>query len=176
MTRIPLPRLLVRDAAALERRARALADAGSAERAEATEPFVAFRLGGHPCAVRAEVVSRAVVALARPVLVPLAGGGERAVAFVDERPLSVVDLAGFAAGGARGADALAGVPALVVDGGAAPVAVAVEGPLELVEDRVAARAPEPAGGGVRIAAVLASGAALVDGRWLAALAAGTATP
>jgi chemotaxis signal transduction protein len=170
---LPQPRIVVGDAEALERRARALAEP-EAEEAAAGDALrvVVFRLGGARCAVDAAVVERAVVALAHPFAVPLASGEERTVAFVEERPVAVVDLAGAAGAGPRSAAALGGCPALVLRAAESAVAVVVDGPLELAEDRVVASAVDPDDGGVavRIAGRLASGAALVDGGWLAAWA------
>lgn len=170
---LPQPRIVVGDAEALDRRARALADP-AAEEAAAGDALrvVVFRLGGAQCALDAAVVERAVVALAHPFAVPLASGEERTVAFVEERPVAVVDLAGVAGAGTRPAAALGGQPALVLRTADSAVAVVVDGPLELAEDRVVASAAEADDGGigVRIAGRLASGAALVDGDWLAAWA------
>jgi len=177
--RLPVPTIVAEDADALERRARALAagDRDGREDAAGLLRLVTFRLGGAPCAVETGPIERAVV-LPAPVAVPLADGGERPVAFVDERPVPVVDLAGFAAGAPRRAEALGGAPALVVATDGGPVAVAVEGPLELAEDRLAAAAaPERAAGdGVRLAGRLAGGAALLDADWLRAFAGKAAAP
>jgi hypothetical protein len=169
-----VPAISAGDAEALERRARSLAggDAAEGEESAGLLRLVAFRLCGRPCAVETGPIERAVV-LPRPVGVPLAGGGERPVAFVDERPVPVVDLAGLAAGRVRGADDLGGAPAIVVGTAVGPVAVAVEGPLELAEDRLLASAAPGAApaDGVRLAGRLAGGAALLDAAWLRALAA-----
>jgi hypothetical protein len=177
--RLPVPSIVAEDADALERRARALA-AGDAAQRDGTAGLlrvVTFRLHGAPCAVETGPIDRAVV-LPAPVAVPLAGGGERPVAFVDERPVPVVDLAGFVAGAPRRAEALGGAPALVVATDGGPVAVAVEGPLELAEDRLAGAAPQeraPADG-IRLAGRLAGGAALLDAGWLRAFAGKAAAP
>jgi hypothetical protein len=168
--RLPIPRLVPGDVEALERRAREYAAGGVEEETDASGKLrlVLFRLRGGPCAVDAAVVERAVP-LGAPFAVPLADGSERAVAFVDERPVAVVDLAGHAAGAPRRAAALRGVPALVVATELGPVAVAVDGPLELAEDRLAgAAAPEE--GALRLAGRLAGGAALLDAAWLASWA------
>lgn len=173
--RLPTPRITIGDAEILERRARELAAGEAAEEsAGGLLRLVAFRLSGSACAVEAGIVERAVV-LAAPFAVPLADGSERAVAFVEERPVPVADLAGAAGGAARRAPDLAGAPALVVGTPEGPVAVAVEGPIELAEDRIAgtARTGE-AEGEVRLAGVLAGGAALLDAAWLGAWADRTA--
>lgn len=176
---LPVPRVVAGDAEVLEERARSLAaGAGGAGAGEAAGlvRLVAFRLAGRPCAVDAAGVGRAV-SLASPIAIPIAAGGERPVAFVEERPVPVADLAGAAAGRARPAAALAGAPALVVETPDGPVAVAVEGPLELAEDRVVAAAAPGAPEDVpRVAGRLAGGAALVDGPWLAAWAAQAVRP
>jgi hypothetical protein len=132
---------------------------------------VAFRLRGAACAVETAVVERAVV-LARPLAVPVSGGAERLVAFVLERPLRVADLAAAAAGAPRSPADLDGTPALVVATAAGPVAIAVDGPVDLAEDRVVARPEGDAGmDAIRIAGRLGGGALLVDASWLAAWAA-----
>lgn len=174
---LPIPRVVLADAEVLELRARALAAGeAAAEEAAGLLRLVAFRLGGRACAVDGAVVARAVV-LASPMAIPLADGSERPVAFVEERPLPVADLAGAAAGGTRGAAALSGAPALVVETADGAVAVAVEGPLELAEDRLAAAVAPGTGGEVpRVAGRLAGGAALVDAVWLSAWAARAVRP
>lgn len=167
-TRLPVPRLVPGDREALERRAADLArgEAGAEEAAEGLLRLVAFRLRGKACAVDALAVDRAVT-LGAPIPVSLADGSERAVAFVDERPIAVVDLAGLAAGASRCAAELAASPALVVQTPCGPVAVVVEGPLELAEDRLAGSAAPDEGGAPKLAGRLAGGASLLDAGWLA---------
>jgi len=175
--RLPVPRIVQGDAEVLERRARELAS-GSAARGEdavGLVRLVAFRLRGQRCAVDSAVVARAVV-LAAPHAIPNADGSERPVAFVEERPVPVADLAGVVAGGTRAAAALAGAPALLVETADGPVAVAVEGPLELAEDRIGAAAAPGAEEVPRLAGRLAGGADLVDAPWLAAWAAKVVRP
>jgi hypothetical protein len=166
--RLTVPRLFPFDVEVLEERARQLA-AGERAGEEATAGaalLVAFQLGGRACAVDSSVVERAVTRLAAPIAVPLADGGERLLAFVEERPVPVVDLAGVAAGGPRGPAALAGHPAVVVTTGIGSVAVAVDGPLDLLEERMAAltTAGDPAP--IRAAGVLAGGCTALDAAWL----------
>lgn len=175
---LPVPRVVPGDVEVLERRARALAAGSEADEAPAAlVGLVSFRLRGKACAVESAVVDRAVV-IAAPFGVPLADGSERAVAFVEERPLPIVDLAGTAEGSPRRAPELAGAPALVVGTPGGPVAVAVEGPLELAEDSIAeGAAPGAAGGGdLRVKGRLGGGAALVDAAWLVAWAGKAARP
>jgi hypothetical protein len=167
-----VPRLVALEPDRLEARARALAAPADAAGDETSGlvHVVAFRLGPLACAVLTSVVERAVVGLSRPLGVPLGTGGERAVVFVEEMPLPVADLTGHAAGAQRTAAALEGAPALVIttDGGA--IAVAVDGPLDLAEDRLAARQPPIDGERVRLAGRLAGGASLLDAAWLVAWA------
>jgi hypothetical protein len=175
---LPVPRVVPGDAEVLERRARALASGRDADETPAAlVALVSFRLRGRACALESAVVDRAVV-IAAPFAVPLADGSERAVAFVEERPLPIVDLAGTAAGSSRRAPELVGAPALVVATTGGPVAVAVEGPIELAEDAIAEGAVPGAAGGedLRIAGRLAGGAALVDAAWLVAWAGKAARP
>jgi hypothetical protein len=103
----------------------------------------------------------------------MANGGDRTVAFVEEQPLPVADLSGAAAGAERSAAALAGGPALVLQTGAGPVAVAVEGPLDLREERLAgavAEIQESALPGLRLAGRLGDGTSVLDAAWLQAWA------
>jgi hypothetical protein len=164
--RLLVPRLFPFDVEVLERRARQLAAGGRGEaEAQANLLLVGFQLGARACALDARVVEQAVSRLAAPVSVPLAGGGERLIAFVEERPVPVVDLAGLATGVVRAPGALAGRPALVVTTGIGSVAVAVDGPLDLLEDRLAAVAAGEAGP-IRAAGLLAGGCAALDASWL----------
>jgi hypothetical protein len=175
---LPVPHVVVGDAEVLERRARALAAGGRADEARAAVlALVSFRLRGKPCAVESTAVER-TVAISGPFAVPLADGSERAVAFVEERPLPIVDLAGTAAGSCRGAPDLAGAPALVLGTPGGPVAVVVEGPLELAEDSILERAAPGAAGDadLRVAGRLAGGATLVDAAWLVGWAGKAARP
>ena len=176
--RLPIPRIVPGDEAVLEQRARALASTAEPGEVDAERllRLVAFRLRGAACAVESAVVARAVV-LSAPLAIPVADGSERPVAYVEERPVPVADLAGAACGRARPASALSGAPAVVVETPDGPVAVAVEGPLELAEDRLAASAPQGGGEEVpRVAGRLGGGADLVDARWLAAWAAKAVRP
>jgi len=169
--RLTSPRVTVMDAELLEHRARKLA-AGAAAEDDATGivRVVTFRLRGRACAVETAIVERAVV-LSAPFAVPVADGSERAVAFVEERPVPIADLAGVVDRAPRRAARLAGSPAIVVETSGGPVAVAVEGPIELAEDRLSGAAEERAGeDDLRLAGILASGAVLLDAPWLAAWA------
>lgn len=168
------PRLVPQDLEVLERRARELA-AGEErpdERASG-ERLVLFRILGLPCAVAAAPVERAVSRLLGATPVPTAEGTDRTVAFVEEQPLPVADLAGAASGAERSAAELAGAPALVLATPEGPVAVAVEGPLDLREDRLAGAArggEERATAGLRLAGRLADGTSVLDPDWLLAWA------
>lgn len=168
MTALAPPRLLPEDLELLERRARELAAGGGPGGNEARDELqlVAFRLRGRACAVDARVVERAVARLARPIAVPLAAGGERLVVFVDERPVALADLAGIGASAPRGGAELEGQPAILVAAAAGPVAVAVEGPLELLEDRLAGLLAPGDPAELRAAGVLAGGATVLDSAWL----------
>ncbi len=168
--KVPAVRVRPADVPLLERRARALAS-GKAEIVEETERLrlVAFRLDGRPCAVEARAVERAVSRLGRLVAVPLAAGGERLVAYVDEMPVPVADLAGCV-GPSRPPEVLARAPAVVLPVPSGRVAVAVEGPLDLLEEVVAERStsggPEDSPDAPRLVARLAGGASLLDADWL----------
>jgi hypothetical protein len=150
----------------LERRACELASRATLEPVSAEQRAVSFQLRGRPCAVDASVVERALARLTRPLTVPVADGVDRMVAFIDERPMPVVDLAGMAAGRVRGAAALEGRPAVVVSTGLGPVAVAVDGPLELLEDHLAAGAAPGDPAEIRTVGVLGGGAIALDPAWL----------
>jgi hypothetical protein len=168
--RIATVRIFPRDLALLERRARELAaGAVDVEEGEGAERLVLFRLLGLPCAIDAAPVARAVSRLEGAASVPLVDGRERTVAWVEEQPLPVADLAGAAAGAERPASSLAGGPALVLTTPSGPVAVAVEGPLDLREERLSAAVVEELQGGVdglRLAGRLADGTSVLDAAWL----------
>ncbi len=164
---LPVPSLAPRDIDVLERRARELATGAGAHDVELSlDRLVSFQLVGMPCAVDARVVERAVTRLSRPLAVPLQDGGERLVTFVEERPVPVVDLVGFAAGTAREAILLEAHPALLVMTASGAVAVAVEGPLELLEDHIAFVADASDGASIRAAGRLSGGTLALDPAWL----------
>jgi chemotaxis signal transduction protein len=183
MSRPPLapPRLLAGDVDLLERRARELA-AGVAEDGEEgrLERVVAFRLGDRPCAVDAGAVERALVRIASVLPVPSADGSERAIIWVEERPIPVVDLAGAVGGAERAAALLPGLPAVVLETPEGPVAVAVDGPIELREERLVGAAPlareEAAGPRPRLAGRLGDGTSVLDASWMVAWARRSARP
>lgn len=178
--RIAAARVVPRDLEVLEIRARALA-VGEEERpddAGATR-LVLFRILGLPCAIDAAPVERAVPRLTGATPVPTSAGRDRIVAFVEEQPLPVADLAGAATGGERSAHQLAGAPALVLATAAGSVAVAVEGPLDLREERLSGAAIEGrhgAAAGIRLAGRLADGTSVLDTAWLLAWAEKAARP
>jgi hypothetical protein len=166
----------------LDRRARALA-AGTGEAAgPAADDLVSvvlFKLHGLSCAVDMSAVARAVSRLDRVVSVPIVGGGERFVAFVEERPFPVVDLIGMGGQG-RQPERLAQAPALILTFENGSVAVAVEGPLELAEEPLVQLA-EVSGdassdpNSPRIRGRLPSGATLFDADWMLSWAAAAIT-
>lgn len=171
------PKLVATDLEALEQRARELASGSAGEDAEAIqERLVSFRLRGRPCAVDARVVERAVSRLARPLAVPLQEGGQRLVAFVEEMPVPVVDLEAFAGGAARDAGALEAHPALLIRTELGPVAVAVEGPLELLEDHIAFAVAGGDPAPLRTIGVLSGGTVALDPSWLQGWAEKAARP
>lgn len=163
---LPVPPLVPLDPELLERRARALAAGGEADDAQTLDRLVSFQLAGLPCAVDARVVERAVARLARPLAVPLQDGGERLVTFVEERAVPVVDLVGFAVGSPRDAKAIEAQPALLVTTPGGSIAVAVDGPLELLEDRLVFAAEAVDGAAIRAAGRLSGGTLALDPAWL----------
>lgn len=164
---LQVPVLVASDVDLLERRARELAIGSVAETLSRVEDrLVSFRLRGRACAVDARVVERAVARLSRPLPVPLQDGSERLVAFVEERPVPVVDLEAFAAGGPRDLATLESHPALLVTTSIGPVAVAVSGPLELLEDHVAFATADGDPAPLRTVGVLAGGTVALDPAWL----------
>jgi len=175
------PRLVPGDLDLLERRARELAsgETGGGEEA-GNDRLVAFRLGGSPCAVDAGAVERAIPRIPSVLPVPTADGSERAITWVDERPVPVADLAGAAAGAERAAPLLSGLPAVVLGTPHGPVAVAVDGPLELREDRLAGAASaageEEPGFRPRLSGRLADGTSVLDAGWMVAWAGRAARP
>jgi len=163
---LPVPALVPLDPELLERRARALAAGGGHDDAQTLDRLVSFQLAGLPCAVDARVVERAVARLARPLPVPLQDGGERLVTFVDERAVPVVDLVGFAVGSPRESNALESQPALLVTTPGGSIAVAVDGPLELLEDHLVFAAEAADGAAIRAAGRLSGGTLALDPAWL----------
>ncbi len=175
--RLPAVRIVPQDADTLEQRARKLASAVDDEARKDAQsiPLVTFRLGVLRCAIGASVVERAVARIGAPVPIATVAGGERAITFVDERPVPVADLAGTVAGAPRKAHRLAGTAALLVATRDGPVAVSVDGPLELAEERLAETVPADDGGeegAIRLAGRLADGTSVLSAEWLVRWAAG----
>jgi len=161
------------DEARLASQARAVARVAAAQTEDhATVAVVTFMLGGQACAMEVSAVERAVPRLGPTASVPQAGGGARLVAWVDEQPVAVTDLAALAGLPARPPGALVLAPALLLATPAGAAAVAVEGPLELAEDRLELRAGQALDGlpGLRLAGRLEGGAALLSASWLVACA------
>jgi hypothetical protein len=173
--RLAPARIATRDVAELERRAGALATGEVESQAAPSGALsVTFRLGGVPCGLEASAVERAVLRLATVFAVPLAAGGERTAAFVDERALPVVDLVRPA----RDVQTLRDAPALVLAIDSGPIAVAVEGPLELSEAALAV-ATEPAaadGDAPRLSGRLADGTSVLDAGWVRRFASRALSP
>jgi hypothetical protein len=162
--------IAISDEAELERRAVALArDEVEREAAPAGSISVTFQLGAARCALEATAVERAVLRLGEVFAIPLAGGGDRAATFVDERPVPVVDLVRPG----REIEALRQVPALLVAVESGSVAVAVEAPLDLSDAPLVATAePAPTDGDEpRLAGRLSDGSALLDTNWIRRFAA-----
>lgn len=170
--RLAPARIHVEGVETLEERARALADPGAARGAEpqaSVAALVRFRLGRLDCALDAGAVDRALARLPSAVAVATSFGGERALVFVDERPVLVADLSGTVAGTPRAAAQLAGSAVLLVTTPNGPVAVAVDGPLELSEERLTATVPQAAGAsgdGPRLSGRLADGTSVISAEWL----------
>jgi chemotaxis signal transduction protein len=163
----------------LARQARVLARAGMEAPTETgadERTVVTFQLGGHACAVEAQAIERAVARLGPTVAVPLAAGGQRLVAWVEEQPVPLTDLFTLVGLSARPGLALAHAPALLVSTRAGAVALAVEGPLLLAEDRLAQAVGAALAGheGLRLVGRLAGGASLIDVGWLLAQVTGEA--
>lgn len=174
--RLPALRIRPGGRAALEEAARVLAGRGDGPVESAPGVLaITFGLGGDRCAVEAKAVQRAVLQLGGVVPVSLAGGGERLVAFVDERPVPVVDLLRL---GSRTAEDLSRAPALLLSLDGGPVAVAVEGPLDLSEAAIAQAARSAQGDPQvpRLVGRLADGTSLIDADWMRHFAARTLAP
>ncbi len=163
---LPVPPLIPLAPELLEQRARLLAAEGARDDGRTLDRLVSFQLAGLACAVDARVVERAVARLARPLPVPLQDGGERLVTFVEERAVPVVDLVGFSLASPREARALEAHPALLVTTPAGSIAIAVDGPLELLEDHLAFAAEAMDSGAIRAAGRLAGGTLALDPAWL----------
>lgn len=177
-TRPPTLRIDPADQARLADQARALGGEGGAGLDRAALQVVTFRLGDQACAAPAHAIERAVTRLGATTEVPLAGGGARPVAWVDEQPVAVTDLAALAGLAPRPPAALARAPALLVATPAGVAALAVDGPLELAEAPLelaagAALADLP---GLGVAGRLVGGAALLSADCLRARAGGHGAP
>lgn len=174
------PRLRVEpaDEARLQEQAHRLARGEAVAAPAAALEVVTFTLAGRPLAVEAAAVERAVARLGATAEVPQAGGRARAVAWVDEQPVAVADLAALAGLPARPPEALAAAPALLVAAADGPAAVAVEGPLELAEEPLLQVADPALDGlpGLAIQGRLAGGALLLPAAWLRARAGGPGAP
>jgi hypothetical protein len=164
---IPASRVQLVEAAVLEGRALALErDAGPAPET-LLKQLVSFRLGPAECATDILAVARAVVRLGE--VLPVAGTDPvfRGVAFVDNVPVPVVDLASLGRATPRAHSALATGPALMVEKATRRVAVAVEGPLDLLEEELTGAMGSQAGPGlVRFSGATRSGALVVSADWL----------
>ena len=169
--RFPTARLRVQDAEVLEQRARSLSGVDSPEEIGAVEArmLVAFRLDGSPCALEIGVLDRVVARLGPVIAVAGAGPDCCGVAFVDGRPLAVLDLRGAVTGTLRRPDELRSSPALLVAVGGQRQALAVEAPVELAEAAVEARAQQGAGDDGRAVGLIGltrTGLSLIDSAWL----------
>lgn len=165
----------------LEERARRLAAGALVQAGPQAEALlcVVFELGGARCALEAALVQRALVRLGQVAAVPLSESASRPVAFVDGRALPVADLAAHVRGRARGAEALSRSPALVVGPRLAPVALAVDGPLELSAQRLAQSVQagtEEWDEGPRLSGRLVDGTLLLSAQWLLGWAESLARP
>ncbi len=165
---IPPAHVEPRDLQELERRARELSSGGSEAPSAERVQVVTFRLAAGPCAVQIQAVARAVSRLGRVTTVPLAKKGERRVAFVEEVPVQVLDLAHATGHAARSPQVLETAPAFLVSTAAGSAAIAVEPPLELAEDELAGVTQADTGGpdAPRTLGRLRGGASLLDGDWL----------
>jgi chemotaxis signal transduction protein len=157
----------------LKVRAAQLANADShAPDAAAPDSLVTFFLGGVRCAVRLEAVAKTVLQLR--LVVPLAGAAPSVagVTFIDNRPRLVLDLLPATGHPAREPTALATAPALVLRADGAAVALAVEGPLELLDSEASLLPGAPDGrlDRLQLAGRLEGGAHLIDATWLQAWA------
>ncbi|MGC4121259.1 MAG: hypothetical protein QM765_43115 [Myxococcales bacterium] len=164
--RLPLERLVPAevDLPVLEERARRLcADVACAADPRPVLLVVRFYLAGERWAVTVGGLQRALVAVGAVHAIPSASGPARAVAFVDEEPVPVFDLCG-AVGPSREPRSLALAPALVLRDGVGPLAVAVEGPLDLDEAVLLQKASSPAlrASALPLAGRLEGGAGLLD--------------
>jgi chemotaxis signal transduction protein len=163
---IPASRVRLVDAAQLEARARALERSAEPGGESQERALVCFQLGAARCAAELSAVSKAQARLGE--VLPVAGrrGALRGVAFVENTPVAVADLAGLAHPEPRSLRALAAGPALLVQRDARWVALCVEGRLDLIEEEVAASASVGAEQGIQFGGVTASGALVVSSAWL----------
>jgi chemotaxis signal transduction protein len=123
----------------LEERARQLSTPDdAAESLEASTMAVSFQLGPARFAVDMEQLVRAVTRLGTVAVLPHAAPGIRGVAFVDGVPHLIFDLCERAIGAARPLGAICAGPALLVRHDKRAIAIAVDGPLDLLPVRASA--------------------------------------
>jgi chemotaxis signal transduction protein len=148
----------------LQAAARSLTETGADE--SASQLLVQFGLGGEPHAVELWMVERAVTSF--PEIVPLAGAPARVcgAAFLEGVAHIVVDLLEATGRPRRKLEILQHSPALVVDREGVPLALAVEGPLELAEVSGTWRASTSSASGVGVAGRLPSGVLVLASEWL----------
>lgn len=164
---VTVARISPRARQVLEGRAQQLAQGKHLLAQEEHEDFVGFRLASIPCAVRFSGVERVLLRLGTITWVAGAREGIRGVVFLDHVPYLVAELP--SGGPPRSLSVLASQPGLVVRA-PVPLVAAVEGPLELLEDRVVGR---PTSGTerlpelVEVEASLCGGSLLLSTEWLA---------
>lgn len=163
--RLPLERIVpcADELPLLEERARRLAGgAGAQAETRPTLLVVRFALAGRTWALEACALERVLAALGPVHALPAEEGPARAIAFLEEDPVPVLDLCGLE-GTARPPRALERAPALVMRDLDGPLALAVEGPLDLEELAVTHSTTGLREAGLPVAGRLADGTLLLDG-------------
>ncbi len=141
---------------------------------EAPQLMVQFGLGGTAYAVELSAIDRAITQFGEVIPLPGAPASIRGTAFLDGVPHVVADLLEAAGHPRRALDVLERSPALVVHREGVPLAIAVEGPLELTEVAVSGVSAATSRNGVGVAAKLPNGALLLATDWLRQFIAGVA--
>jgi chemotaxis signal transduction protein len=151
----------------LEERARQLAQAEVAE-GEQEHALIRFRLEGVAYAVEMSAVDRVVSRLGEVEGIAGAPGRVRGVAFIDNVPHAVVELAHALGGAPRPLDALAESPALILSRSDGALALTVDGPLEMQEvaGLMLAQHTVERRDNIEVTARLEDGALVVSRDWL----------
>jgi chemotaxis signal transduction protein len=166
------------DVGLLEARAKQLSIAAEVDSLDESRMAVTFQIGSGRFALDMELLDRAVTRLGTVAALPHAGSAMRGVAFVDGVPHLVFDLCERTLSAPRSLTAISAGPALLVRDHTRPLAIAVDGPLDLlpVRSNAASALDEQDVASVRIAGRLEDGTLRLSPSWFLALVDGLGEP